>query len=144
MQLECGPPECGSYAKKLKDETDSVQAGILGIFPDLSVEATIFHTKWVRRFGTIYKNNNAYAIIKSDGLDPVFGYVEDLIVLEGMSIVFVVSLCNVLFFDDHYHSYAIDITSQRLFVSELYDHNVYHGHKLIDGYTYITLRYHFH
>ena len=45
--------------KKLKDETDSVQAGILGIFPDLSVEATIFHTKLVCRYGTIYKNNNA-------------------------------------------------------------------------------------
>ena len=104
-----------------KDETDNVQAGILGIFPDLSVEATIFHTKWLC---TIYKNNNAYVIIKSDGLDPVFGYVEDLIVLEGMSIVFVVSLCNVLCFDDHYHSHAIDITSQWLFVSDLYDHNV--------------------
>lgn len=64
-------------------------------------------------------------------------------VIGGDTIVFVLSLCKVLFFDDHYHAYVINVTQQRLFVSNLYDHNIYHGHKSADGYIYITLKYYF-
>ena len=141
--LEIGPPECGSGITVFKQETVDVQAGVLGVFPQINEETTIFHPKWVSRHGTLYKNNNVYVIIKSDGLDPVFGRLEELMVLGGNCVIFILSLCSVLFFDDHYHSYAISVTPQRLFLSKLHDHKVYHGHKLKNGHTYITLKHYF-
>ena len=115
----------------------------LEYFPQISDEATLFCPKWVRRYGTLYKNNNTYLIIKSDGLDPIFGRLDELMVIGGDSVIVILSRCEVLFFDDHYHAYAVTVTSQRLFLSKLLDHNIYHGHKLANGYTYITLKYHF-
>ena len=141
--LEVGPPECGSGITVVNNETEYVKSGIINVFPQISQEAVVFRPKWVRRHGTLYNNNNVYLIIKSDGLDPVFGRLDELVVLGGDSVIFVLSLCKVLFFDDHYHSYAITVGSQRLFISEIIDHNVYHGHKMANGHTYITLKYHF-
>ena len=74
-----------------------------------------------------------------DGLDPIFGRLDELMVIGGDSVIFVLSWCEVLFFDDHYHAYAVTVTSQRLFLSKLLDHNIYHGHKLANGYTYTPL-----
>ena len=41
------------------------------IIPLLSMEASVFHPIWVRIF---YQGNNAYLIIGSDVVDPVFTY----------------------------------------------------------------------
>lgn len=57
-------------------------------------------------------------------------------------IIFVLLVCSTLYFDDHFHSYAISVTSTKLLVSDLYDIHVYHAHRLSDG-LYIPLRYHF-
>ena len=46
-------------------------------------------------------------------------------------------LCKVIYFDSHYHAYAICHTSKRSIISNILDHNVYHGHVLSDGLTYM-------
>ena len=58
-------------------------------------------------------------------------------------VIFVLSLCKVLYFDSHYHAYVINFTPHQSFLTTILDHNVYHGHKLADGLTYITLKYFF-
>ncbi len=51
----------------------------------------------MRRHGTLYKNNNVHLIINSDGLDPEFGRLDEIMVLGGDSVIYVLSLCKVLF-----------------------------------------------
>ena len=75
----------------------------------------------------------------SDGLDPEFGHLDDIIVVGGDKVIFVMSKCKVLYFDSHYHSYVISITPNRLLLCDIADHNVHHGHKLEDGLTYVTV-----
>ena len=141
--LECGPPEHGTGVTVVKDRSEATQASLANIFPQISPQSTIFQPKWVQKNGTRYSNNNVYVIIRSDGLDPVFGRLDELMVIGGDLVIFVLTMCKVLCFDTHYHAYAIEATSSRLLTSELFDHNVYHGHMLSNGHTYITLKYRF-
>lgn len=106
------------------------------------MEASVFHPKWVRKNGVLYQCNNAYLITGSDGLNPVFSHLDDLMVVGGDMVLFV-SLCNVQYYDSHYHAYVVDITSHPKLFHTVIDHNVYHGHRLADGKTYISLRCHF-
>ena len=57
---------------------------------------------------------------------------------------FIVYECKVLYFDDHYHAYAIELAPNKsvLNADMLYDHNVYHGHK-INSIVHISLKYYF-
>ena len=64
-------------------------------------------------------------------------------VIRGDMLIFVVSICNGKYYDSHYHAYVVDLTSQRSLFRHILDHSVHHGHRLADGNTYITLKYHF-
>lgn len=139
--FECGPPLRETGITLVKDENNDIQDSLLHIVPDLSLEAVVFHPKWVKKDGILYQCNNVYLITGSDGLDPIFSHLDDLLVIGGDMCVFVVSLCNVNYYDSHYHAYVINVTSHRFVTSILHDHNVYHGHKLADGQTYISLKY---
>ena len=109
------------------------------LVPELSSEATVFHPSWVRKNSVTYSNNNAYLIIDSDGMDPVFG---DILVLSGNMVIFLLSLCTADF-DSHFHAYAITATSNRILPSNLLDHNGFHATKLSNGLMYIALRNYF-
>ena len=50
---------------------------------------------WVCGDGVTYKKNNAYVVIRHDGMDPVFGIIEELIVIGGDMVLFCVLNCNV-------------------------------------------------
>ena len=99
-----------------------------------------FRPQWVKKDGILYKSNNAYLIIGTDGLDPVFGHLDDILVAANHLIIFQVSLCRVLYFDDHYHAYVITVTSDQKLYNKLLDYNVHHAHRLCSG-TYLTLKY---
>lgn len=60
------------------------------------------------------------------------------------TVVFRITNCKVLYFDDHYHAYVISETAKQSFHCNIRDHNVYHGHMLRDRRTYISLKYHLH
>ena len=75
------------------------------------------------------------------GLTLFLAIVDDLMVMGGDMVIFVVSICNVRYYDSHYHAYVVDVTSQRSLFRDIIDHNVYHSHKLTDGKTYISLKY---
>ena len=103
----------------------------------------MFRPTWVRRNGVLYQSNNAYLITSSDGLDPVFVPIDDVMVIGGDMVIFGLSLCKVSYFDCHYHAYVVTVTSHQSLFVNLLDHNVYHGHRLADGFTYIALKYHY-
>ena len=138
FSFSCGPPTHGTGLTPIHQETKDFQESLGGLISVLSSETTIFRTKWVTNNGIMYQCNNAFLIINTDGLDPVFGH---LLVIGVHQVVFVVSVCKTLYFDDHYHAYAICVTSQRSLFCILKDHNVYHGHTLSDGVTYVTMKY---
>ena len=140
--LECGPSGTSGLTH-VREETQDIQDKLFHIVPQLNMDASIFRPRWVRRNGILYQCNNAYLITASDGLDPVFSRLDDLIVIGGDMVVFVVSLCNVNYYDSHYHAYVIDVTSQRSLFCNIHDQFVYHGHRLADGKTYISLKYYF-
>ena len=57
-------------------------------------------------------------------MDPIFGKLNELLVMCGNVPVFSVSLCKVLYFEDHYHAYVISVTDRHNLYCHLLDHNV--------------------
>ena len=104
--LECGPNRLSNVGL-VKDENDDIQESLYKL---ISPDTTIFRPQSVKKDGILYKSNNAYLIIGMDGLDPVFGRLDDVLVAANHLIIFQVSLCRVLYFDDHYHAYVITVT----------------------------------
>ena len=111
--FECGPAAHGNDIAYLHQETKDFQESLASLFLQISLEVTLFRTKWVHQKGVLYKCNNAYLITKLDELDPLFGHLDETVIVGGNLIVFVVSMCKVMYFDSHYHAYAIKVTSHR-------------------------------
>ena len=53
------------------------------------------------------------SVIGHDGMDPVFAIIEELLVIGGDMVLFCVRNCRVCYFDDHYHAYVVDHTSEQ-------------------------------
>lgn len=137
--LECGPNRLSSIGI-VKEETDDIQKSLHELIVGLSPETSIFHPRWVKKDGILYKPDNAYLIVGIDGIDPIFGHLDDILIAANHLMIFKVSLCKIVYFDDHYHAYVITTTSNQKLYTELLDYNVYHAHKLYNG-TYLTLKY---
>ena len=142
--MECGPAEHGDGLSLVQGESKDIKENLQKIYPELCDSSTVFRPRWVCKQSTTYKAD-AFVIVQSDGLDPIFGQINEILVIGGDSVIFGVSVCKVLYFDDHYHAYVISVTPCRTVVSlsALLDHNVYHAHKLSDGLSYISLKYYF-
>jgi len=136
--LECGP---SNHTGLVQNENENLQQLLKIAIPHLHQEATVCRPAWARTNGILYQNNNAFLIVNTDGLDPMFGKLDDILVINNSVIVFQVFKCTTLFFDGHYHSYAIKVTSERSLHLDLLCYEVYHAHTLCNGYTYISLKY---
>lgn len=137
--FECGPSTTNTSI--VKEENDFIQAELSRMVPQLSQEAAVFRPAWININGIRYKCNNAFLLLETDGMDPVFGHLDDILVVGGSFVVYCVSLCITLYFEDHYHSYVIEVTSVKKLLSALWDHNVYHAHQGQDKKLYVTLKY---
>ena len=142
-KFECGPPKHGNGVNFIRDESEKISGELREVVPSLSLDATVFRPTWVKTDGITYKLNNTYLVVDSDGLDPIFGRLDDLLVVGGNMVIFVIMLCKVLYFDSHYHAYRIMHTSNQVLYSSLFDTKVYHAHTLADGFTYIAMKCHF-
>ena len=140
-RLECGPTAMTPV--KLMDENELIRSRIIEQVPGVCMDTMVSRPNWVYRDGVTYKNNNAYVVIGHDGMDPMFAIIEELIVIVGDMVLFCVRNCNVRYFDDHYHAYVVDHTSQQSLTVELLDRNVYHAHVMSDNLSYITLNHSF-
>lgn len=105
------------------------------------LKSTICWPAWVKVDGIVYKISNAYLVLDTDGLDPVFGRLDDILVINSSVVAFSVAKCKTLYFDEHYHSYAIRVTSEQLLYNKLLCWNVYHLHTVCNGCSYISLKY---
>ena len=84
-QLECGPA-CSSVSSgtnELQNETKDVQDAIIEVFPEISFQTIVFRPTWIIKEGITYKCNNAFLITGSDGLDPVFSRLDEILVIGG-------------------------------------------------------------
>ena len=135
--IDCGP---GEGPRLVCDELPDIREGLSKLL-EISPHSTVFHPRWVRKDGILYKDN-AILITGSDGLDPIFGRLDELLVVGGDIIIFVVNPCITLCFDDHYHAYVLDLQPHRVLISHLADHNVLHGRN-INGHMYVRLKYFF-
>ena len=108
--LECGPS--GSIGL-VQDENRNLQQSLQLEIPQLSLEATICRPTWVKMDGILYKVNNSYLVVDTDGLDPIFGRLNSILIVSNSLIVFQVIKCETLFFEAHYHAHAIKPTSCR-------------------------------
>ena len=140
-RLECGPTTMTPV--KLMDENELIRSRIIEQVPGVCMDTMVSRPNWVYRDGVTYKNNNAYVVIGHDGMDPMFAIIEELIVIGGDMVLFCVRNCNVRYFDDHYHAYVVDHTSQQSLTVELLDRNVYYAHVMSDNLSYITLNHSF-
>jgi hypothetical protein len=134
--LECGPGDSPSF---FHSETDDMKASLSNITPDIGPECCIFHPTWICKDSITYKPNNCFLVKGTDGLDPVFVCLLELLVLHGSLVVFIV---QVLYYDEHFHSYVIQSTPTRSAIMNLYDPNVYHSQKCNDL-LFISLKSYF-
>ena len=89
--LECGPSVGGhSNHSLLKEKVNSLQTKIVRVLPGVSLDSAVFRPTWVRREGVVYKANNCFLISGSDGLDPLFVKLDELLVISGNTLLFVV------------------------------------------------------
>ena len=105
--LECGP---GDTPSPLSSEPDSIHEHILHSNPAVDTSSSVFRPSWVRYEGVVYKANNCYLIKESDGLDIRFVKLAEILVISNSLVTFVVHDCRVLYFDNHYHAYAVELT----------------------------------
>ena len=136
--LECGPS--GSIGL-VQNENKNLQQSLQLEIPQLSLEATICRPTWVKINGILYKLNNSYLVVDKDGLDPVFGHLHDILIVSNSLVVFQVIKCETLFFEAHYHAYAIKPTSEQLLYTKLLCYDVHHAHTLNNGYSYVSLKH---
>lgn len=88
--LQCGPAKQGcSGISYVKDEPANIQHQLLNLWPSSSIENTLFKPTWVNKDGTLFQDNNAFLIIGSDGLDPKFGCLTEILVLCNDLLIFV-------------------------------------------------------
>ena len=81
--MECGPAVRGHGSPTtLQHEMTTLREAIIQLFPDISQESYVFRPTWVRK-GVTYKANNCFLICDSDGLDPKFVKLDELLVLVG-------------------------------------------------------------
>lgn len=80
--IECGPAKLNNGLTCIKDKPDNVKHALKRLFPQLNEETDVFRPKWIRKLSTTYKENS-FVIIQSDGLDPIFGHIDDIIVVAG-------------------------------------------------------------
>ena len=141
--LECGPAVKSSDGPTvLQNESSTLKEAIIRVLPEVSLASTVFHPTWVKQDGIKYKADNCFLIYGCDGLDPKFVKLDELLVVGSSTLLFVVRECQILYFDDHLYSYVIEVTANKLVVSDLYDHNVYHAHT-INNNIHIGLKYYF-
>ena len=107
------------------------------MLPQLSEESTICRPAWIKIDGIIYKANNASLVVDTDGLDPVFGRLDDILVISSSVVVFNVAKCRTLYFDERYYAYAVKVTSEQCLFHKPLCWNVYHMHTLPNKCNYI-------
>ena len=66
-----------------------------------------------------------------------------LLVVGGDMVIFEILQCKTLYFENHYHAYAISVTTFKSLVVNILNRNVFHGHRQTNGVTYIALKCHF-
>ena len=68
---------------------------------DLAEDSMICHPTWVKHFNSTYKKFSL--ILLRYSVMPVFGKIDDLLVLQDGSVFFYVQVYATLHFDEHYH-----------------------------------------
>lgn len=95
----------------LSCESDNLSTMII---PTIDLASSVFRPSYDG-----IMNKACFLIKASDGLDPVFR--------GDFSYWVVVQECNVLYFEDHYHSYATELLPAKS-VESLHDYTLLHGH----------------
>ena len=102
---------------------------------------SVFRPSWACYEGILYNPNNCFLIKACDGLDPVFVKLVEILVIGNSLVTFIVQECKILYFEDHCHSYALEVLLAKSVVY-LYDRTVLHGH-IINSVVHVGLKYYF-
>ena len=73
--------------------------------------------KWAKVGGTVYKTN-CVVILKVEVDFPQFAYVEDILVDHDSLVHFVVNICDISLFSQHFHAYVFVRSSTFSFISQ--------------------------
>lgn len=141
QQFECGP---SSLSHALSSETQDFKESFHQLLPNVNHDTIISHPSWIQVNGVLYKQNNCYVITGSDGTDPTFARVVDIIVASPDVSLLKLQSYPVSYFDEHFHSYVI-YESSHVFLCLVHtiiniSHNVLHSRKL-HGKLYLTLKH---
>ncbi len=102
--------------------------------------------KWINVYGTLYKKPCALIVGTQNDL-PLFGELQNLLTVNG-KVYFHVQLFKTIHFNDHYHAYLVESSTDYRTVchSELACHSPIHIRHLRvcqQGQKALVLKYHF-
>ena len=144
--IECGPSN-SALARSLRSETTCIKDHIHNLVPDISDDVIISRSSWVKTCGVTYKSSGTYVLWKitnAELAEPMlwFGYIDEILVVSSTLILFWVCVYRSNYFDEHYHAYVVNRTSERAVVphTDLLDHSVYHCREVCEK-LYIVLKY---
>ena len=141
------PPPLGlgtRLALLLSGESDNLRTTVIQSIPTIDTASSVFCPSWACYEGILYKSNNCFLTKVCDGLDPVFVEISVIGNKSSCNINFIVQECKILYFEDHYHSYARELLPAKsvVYLEGLYDRTVLHGHT-INSIVHVGLKYYF-
>ena len=139
--FECGP---GDHSPILAHKPKTLTDKIRHILPDIADETPIFSTHWVKKNGIFYHTNNCFVLQGSDGLNPIFGKIIEILVVCGDLTLLHLQCYRTKYYYEHFHSFVVYPTpDMSIFDTEdLSNPFVLNSHKLFDGTSeiYIALK----
>ena len=118
--------------------------------PGISNNIFVSHVTWAKVNGILYKPKDAYLLCNSyidDKAEPIlsFGCIEEILVCSSDLVLFLMLMYKSQHYDDQFHAYVVERTSERLVISysNVLDHSVLHCRNINDKF-YIATKYYVH
>ena len=102
---EFGP---GPSPDVLMSESESRKTSIITLFPDISMETSVFKPRWMKTYGTTLKVKDCFVVTGSSNDEPTFGRIDEIYVLGAATVLLIISPCSALF-DSHHQGYFIEL-----------------------------------
>lgn len=113
--------------------------------PGISHDIFVSRVTWAKINGILYKPKDAYLLCTThidDNPESIlcFGCIEEILVCSSDLVLFVMHMYKSQQYDDHFHAYVVERTSERLIVSytNVLDHSVLHCRSINDKFYIAT------
>lgn len=101
----------------ISEQSSQMQLLIQRYIPQAKPENLITSSRWITVNGIKYSTNNCYLISSMSAGEPNFSKVEQIVTINLKEAYLIMSKCDVLYYDSHLLSYAVNHTESLCIIS---------------------------